>query len=258
MQKILTNNKYIDKLTDLNNICLEVNLSFIKDSSNTPCENKHTPDLNDLAYIIYTSGSTGNPKGVKISHESLSNYISWANREYVHGETTNFPLYSSISFDLTVTSVFTPLISGNAIYIYENTNPQLLLKEIIDDKKVQIIKLTPAHLTLLQDLASPESIVSKLIVGGDILTNELCENISIAFSHPVHIYNEYGPTEATVGCMIYEYTKNEYSTVPIGIPAANTNLFVLMMISILFLLVIQVSYILQEKDFQKDMLNFLL
>ncbi len=226
-KKILTNSKYIDKLTDLNNICLEVNLSFIKDSSNTPCENKHTPDLNDLAYIIYTSGSTGNPKGVKISHESLSNYISWANREYVHGETTNFPLYSSISFDLTVTSVFTPLISGNAIYIYENTNPQLLLKEIIDDKKVQIIKLTPAHLTLLQDLASPESIVSKLIVGGDILTNELCENISIAFSHPVHIYNEYGPTEATVGCMIYEYTKNEYSTVPIGIPAANTNLFVL-------------------------------
>ena len=98
-KKILTNNKYIDKLTDLNNICLEVNLSFIKDSSNTPCENKHTPDLNDLAYIIYTSGSTGNPKGVKISHESLSNYISWANREYVHGETTNFPLYSSISFD---------------------------------------------------------------------------------------------------------------------------------------------------------------
>lgn len=67
--------------------------------------------------------------------------------------------------------------------------------------------MTPAHLTLLQDLASPESIVSKLIVGGDILTNELCENISIAFSHPVHIYNEYGPTEATVGCMIYEYTK---------------------------------------------------
>lgn len=43
----------------------------------------------------------------------------------------------------------------------------------------------------------------------------------------MHIYNEYGPTEATVGCMIYEYTKNEYSTVPIGIPAANTNLFVL-------------------------------
>lgn len=219
MQKILTNTK----LEDLDNLCLGISLP----NATTIYENKYKPDLQDLAYIIYTSGSTGNPKGVKIAHESLSNYIMWANKEYVNGETTNFPLYSSISFDLTVTSVFTPLVSGNTIYIYENSNPQLLLKEIIDDKKVQIIKLTPAHLNLLQDLASPESVVTKLIVGGDILTNESCQKISTAFVHPIHIFNEYGPTEATVGCMIYEYTENEYATVPIGIPADNTNLFVL-------------------------------
>ena len=71
--------------------------------------------LHNLAYIIYTSGSTGNPKGVKIAHESLSNYISWANTVYVQNEECNFPLYSSIAFDLTVTSIFTPLISGNTI-----------------------------------------------------------------------------------------------------------------------------------------------
>lgn len=218
-KKILTNTK----LEDLDNLCLGISLP----NATTIYENKYKPDLQDLAYIIYTSGSTGNPKGVKIAHESLSNYIMWANKEYVNGETTNFPLYSSISFDLTVTSVFTPLVSGNTIYIYENSNPQLLLKEIIDDKKVQIIKLTPAHLNLLQDLASPESVVTKLIVGGDILTNESCQKISTAFVHPIHIFNEYGPTEATVGCMIYEYTENEYATVPIGIPADNTNLFVL-------------------------------
>lgn len=226
-KKILTTSSQLNKLGDLSSICLEVNLPTIKKFANTISKNKYKPCLNDLAYIIYTSGSTGNPKGVQIAHKSLSNYIIWANKQYVNGEITNFPLYSSISFDLTVTSVFTPLISGNAIYIYENTNPQLLLKEIIDDKKVQIIKLTPAHLTLLQDLASPESIVTKLIVGGDILTNESCQKISTAFSHYVHIFNEYGPTEATVGCMIYEYSKNEYPTVPIGIPADNTNLFVL-------------------------------
>ena len=222
-KKILTNSKQINKLEDLSSICLEVTLPNIT----TTYENKYKPELQDLAYIIYTSGSTGNPKGVKIAHESLSNYIMWANKEYVNGETTNFPLYSSISFDLTVTSVFTPLVSGNAIYIYENSNPQLLLKEIVDDKNVQIIKLTPAHLTLLQDLISADSIITKLIVGGDILTNEICQKISSAFSHHIHIFNEYGPTEATVGCMIYEYKLNEYSTVPIGIPADNTNLFVL-------------------------------
>lgn len=107
MQKILTNTK----LEDLDNLCLGISLP----NATTIYENKYKPDLQDLAYIIYTSGSTGNPKGVKIAHESLSNYIMWANKEYVNGETTNFPLYSSISFDLTVTSVFTPLVSGNTI-----------------------------------------------------------------------------------------------------------------------------------------------
>ncbi|PFR53731.1 hypothetical protein COK29_30305, partial [Bacillus cereus] len=66
----------------------------------------------DLAYVIYTSGSTGNPKGVLIEHQGLTNYIWWAREVYVQGEKTNFPLYSSISFDLTVTSVFTPLVTG--------------------------------------------------------------------------------------------------------------------------------------------------
>ena len=70
--------------------------------------------------MIYTSGSTGKPKGVKISHKSLSNYISWAIDTYVNNEETNFPLFSSIAFDLTVTSIYTPLCSGNCIYIYKN------------------------------------------------------------------------------------------------------------------------------------------
>ena len=226
-KNILTTNSQISKLDDLSSISLEINLFDIENNCNNTFENKYRPNLNNLAYIIYTSGSTGNPKGVKIAHESLANYICWANKEYVHGETTNFPLYSSISFDLTVTSVFTPLVSGNTIYIYENSNPQLLLKEIIEDKKVQIIKLTPAHLTLLQDFNLKDSIVSKLIVGGDILTNEICQKITMSFSHCIHIFNEYGPTEATVGCMIYEYSPSQYSTVPIGVPADNTNLFVL-------------------------------
>ena len=182
----------------------------------------------DLAYIIYTSGSTGNPKGVQISHKSLSNYIRWAIKQYVHGEETNFPLFSSVAFDLTVTSIYTPLCSGNSIYIYQNENAQLLLEEMIKDNHVQIIKLTPGHFTLLQDLDLSNSIVCKFILGGDILTKEMCEKITSLFSHPIHIYNEYGPTEATVGCMIYEYhPEDTYTSVPIGYPIDNTQILLL-------------------------------
>lgn len=130
---------------------------------------------------------------------------------------------------MTVTSVFTPLITGNTLYIYENSNPQLLLKQIVDDKKVQILKLTPAHLSLLQDIVS-ETIITKLIVGGDILTHEICKKITKIFNNNVSIFNEYGPTEATVGCMTYVYQKDDiknYASVPIGIPADNTQILLL-------------------------------
>ena len=99
-------------------------------------EELETMSYDDLAYIIYTSCSTGKPKGVKVSHKSLSNYITWAIKQYVHNEETNFPLFSSVAFDLTVTSIYAPLCSGNTIYIYQNSNPELLLKEIITDNKV--------------------------------------------------------------------------------------------------------------------------
>ncbi|HEU5131134.1 MAG TPA: AMP-binding protein, partial [Pyrinomonadaceae bacterium] len=75
-----------------------------------------TPD--DLAYVIYTSGSSGEPKGVEIKHRSLVNYIWWAKQQYVQDETLAFALYSSLAFDLTVTSIYTPLITGNRIVIY--------------------------------------------------------------------------------------------------------------------------------------------
>lgn len=226
---ILTNEKNIHKLNFLANISLLVDYNKINNLPSTNI-NYNFSALNSLAYIIYTSGSTGNPKGVKIAHESLSNYICWASKVYVQGKECNFPLYSSISFDLTVTSIYTPLISGNAIYIYENSNPQLLLKQIIDDKNVHIIKLTPAHLALLIDCIIPNSLISKLIVGGDILSNEICRKLTSLFDHKISIFNEYGPTEATVGCMIYEYNKEDnkkYASVPIGIPADNVKLYVL-------------------------------
>ena len=227
---ILTDSENIEKLGILRSLSLNIN--FKNFSNNEVVQNIDEgilPSPKDLAYIIYTSGSTGNPKGVKIAHESLYNYISWAKSVYVKNEVTNFPLYSSISFDLTVTSIYTPLISGNAIYIYNNSNPQLLLQDILSDNKVQIIKLTPAHLSLLLECI-PNPNVKKLIVGGDILSIEICKQISSLFANNIHIYNEYGPTEATVGCMIYEYSnadKNNYASVPIGIPAANTKLYVL-------------------------------
>lgn len=225
---ILSNQVNISILSDLYLEKMIVNLNNLNINYDKNVDlSQITPE--DLAYIIYTSGSTGKPKGVAIANKSLSNYINFCKEKYVSNEKTNFPLYSSISFDLTVTSIYTPLISGNTIYVYINENPQLLLKSIIDDNKVHIIKLTPAHLSLLTDIDCSLSIVNKLIVGGDILPVDICKKISSIFSNHIHIYNEYGPTEATVGCMIYEYSEKDdiYMSTPIGKPINNVKIYLL-------------------------------
>ncbi|AWM17129.1 non-ribosomal peptide synthetase [Bacillus inaquosorum] len=186
--------------------------------------------MKDLAYVIYTSGSTGKPKGVAIEHQGLTNYIWWARRVYVKGEKTNFPLYSSIAFDLTVTSVFTPLITGNAIIVYGGENRAALLYSIVQDPRVDIIKLTPAHLQLLKEMnISPECTIRKLIVGGDNLSTRLAQNISGQFGGRIEIFNEYGPTETVVGCMIYSFDpqNDRRESVPIGTAADNMNIYVL-------------------------------
>ncbi|MGD2089480.1 MAG: amino acid adenylation domain-containing protein, partial [Candidatus Aminicenantes bacterium] len=183
----------------------------------------------NLAYVIYTSGTTGRPKGVMIDHRALVNYICWAARTYVGNETLNFPLYSSISFDLTVTSLFTPLVTGNTIVIYAGTEKDFLIEKIIDDNQVGIIKLTPSHLHVLKHKPLHQSDLRCFIVGGEELETRIAGDIAALFSGNVEIYNEYGPTEATVGCICYRFDpgRDKGRSVPIGSPADNVQIYIL-------------------------------
>ncbi|HLP48848.1 MAG TPA: amino acid adenylation domain-containing protein, partial [Candidatus Kapabacteria bacterium] len=186
---------------------------------------------NHLAYIIYTSGTTGRPKGVMVEHRGLVNYIWWAAKKYVNKEKLNFPFYSSISFDLTVTSIFTPLITGNTVIIYGAKDIELSIDKIIDDNKAGSIKLTPSHLKLIREkkLNVNSSILKHLIVGGENFEVSLARDIYDNFGGRIEIYNEYGPTEAVVGCMIYRFDpgKDNGESVLIGIPIDNIKIYVL-------------------------------
>lgn len=185
----------------------------------------------NLAYVIYTSGSTGKPKGVLIGHRSLVNYVWWANEKYCQGERLAWPLFSPLAFDLTVTSIFVPLISGGRIVIYgeDPAMPGMTIVKIVEDKAVDIVKLTPSHLAMIKNMDLGATRIRKLIVGGEDFKTGLARDITKQFGRPVELYNEYGPTEATVGCMIHRYDaeKDLGLSVPIGVPAANALVFIL-------------------------------
>jgi tyrocidine synthetase-3 len=183
----------------------------------------------DLAYMIYTSGTTGKPKGVLLEHRGLVNYICWAAKMYVKGERVNFPLYTSISFDLTITSLFTPLITGNSVVIYGGDDKQLLIEKIIEEDRVGVVKLTPSHLKLIRGKKINRANIKRFIVGGEILDVQLARDITGNFNGRIEIFNEYGPTETVVGNMIYKFDieKDNRTSVPIGVPADNTRVYLL-------------------------------
>ncbi len=186
-------------------------------------------DASDPAYIIYTSGTTGRPKGVVIRHRSAVNYLCWAVDTYLKGEPLNFPVYTSISFDLTVTSLFVPLITGASAVLYGGGNSDILIERIIDDNQVGVIKLTPSHMYLIRDKKVRHSGLKRFVAGGEILDTHISRTIHDNFYGNVEIYNEYGPTEATVGCMVYRFDpkKDRGKNVPIGVPIANTRIYIL-------------------------------
>lgn len=179
------------------------------------------------AYCIYTSGSTGNPKGCLIRHSNLLNYIHWANEFYFRNQDIgNWMLLTSISFDLTITSVFTSLTRGKKLTIGDPKKEiNVLLEEAFSSKDVDVLKLTPAHITLLKDFEIKTSNIRKIICGGEQLLNN---HISILknISSEIEIYNEYGPTETTVGCITYKINSLK-DKVLIGKPIANTQIQIL-------------------------------
>ena len=187
-------------------------------------------DDDAIAYMIYTSGSTGNPKGVAIPHKALNNYLHWAKNEYSSNAPLVFPLFTSIGFDLTITSTFLPLLTGGSLIIYKENiqGPDLSLMEVIHENKVNSIKLTPSHLTLIQGMDVSQSTIETMIVGGEDFKTQLAKHTQGAFGRDLAIYNEYGPTEATVGCIVAKFNSAAtMASVPIGTPITNMSAYIL-------------------------------
>jgi amino acid adenylation domain-containing protein/non-ribosomal peptide synthase protein (TIGR01720 family) len=202
--------------------------SEIEEKKPSSARSRVHPD--NLAYVIYTSGSTGTPKGVMVTHQGLTNYVWWAKKKYAGEKALSFPLFSSLSFDLTVTSIFVPLSSGGEIVVYPDEGTKgLRVLEVVEENAVDIIKLTPSHLSLIKEMGLGASRIKQFIVGGEDFKRDLANMISESYDHEAVIYNEYGPTETVVACMIHRFDpqSDTEASVSIGTPSDNARIYVL-------------------------------
>ncbi|HEU4880655.1 MAG TPA: amino acid adenylation domain-containing protein, partial [Longimicrobium sp.] len=186
-------------------------------------------DPRGLAYVLYTSGSTGRPKGVAVEHTQVAAYLAWATRAYPGGGGS--AMHSSLSFDLTITSLFVPLLCGGAVELVEEEDAVEGLARVLERGGREMLKLTPSHLRVLGERLAERGAaggVGCLVVGGEALIGE---QIGFWIRHlpETVVINEYGPTETAVGCSIHSQRLGETGAgqVSIGRPVANTRIYVL-------------------------------
>ena len=116
---------------------------------------------NHAAYVIYTSGSTGRPKGVIIEHDALSLYLAYACAAYPSVAGSSL-LHSPVAFDLTVTALYAPLLSGGCTQVADLSGADRV-------NRPTFLKVTPSHLAALGALPPEFSPTGDLVVGGELL-----------------------------------------------------------------------------------------
>ncbi|NJN81455.1 MAG: AMP-binding protein, partial [Caldilineaceae bacterium] len=159
----------------------------------------------NLAYIIYTSGSTGNPKGVPVTHRNLVHSTS-ARFRYYQDPPERFLLLSSYSFDSSVVGIFWPLCQGGTL-VLPAPGIELEMQPLaaaVAAHQISHMLLLPSLYELFLARADADQLASlrTVIVAGEACGRGLVTQ-HYAKLPQAALFNEYGPTEATVWSTVY-------------------------------------------------------
>jgi amino acid adenylation domain-containing protein len=180
----------------------------------------------DLAYVLYTSGSTGQPKGVRILHRNLVNFLTGMATRPGMGADDVLCAITTLSFDIAGLELYLPLTVGARIALAGErllADPERMM-QLIRERGVTILQTTPSLLRLLLDGGRIEDVHGlKLLVGGEPLPRDLAEAV---LPRCRELWNLYGPTETTIWSTA---SRVEHGTgpLPLGTPIANTQIYVL-------------------------------
>jgi amino acid adenylation domain-containing protein len=183
----------------------------------------------NLAYVIYTSGSTGKPKGVLVTHHNLSQ-STYARIFHYNEAVTSFLLLSSFAFDSSVAGIFWTLCSGGILVLPQQNFQQDLpqLTKLIAQNQVSHLLSLPSLYALILEQAQQHLVsLRTVILAGEPCPTQVIELHTKQLGY-TFLFNEYGPTEATVWSTVYKCQSSQQRThAPIGRPIANTSIYIL-------------------------------
>lgn len=183
-------------------------------------------DGGDLAYVLYTSGSTGQPKGVRILHRNLVNFLtSMRVRPGIAGDDILCAV-TTLSFDIAGLELYLPLIVGARVLIAndeQHHDPDALL-HLLRESGATLLQTTPSLLRLLVEGDRIETMRNlRLLIGGEGLPRDLANTVA---AHCRELWNMYGPTETTIWSTVARVEVG-HGAVPLGLPIANTHIHLL-------------------------------
>lgn len=177
-------------------------------------ETGKTPELvrfnreRDL-YVLFTSGSTGVPKGVRITAGNLNAFT----RDFIA-----YPAYSftpedrflqiyDLSFDASIHCYVVPLVTGSCIYTVPPGGIKYLAAyKLMQEHRLTFVKMPPSTLSYLKPYFSSIRLedMRYCLLGGEAFPSGLAREWEGCVPNAL-IQNVYGPTEATINCLVYDW-----------------------------------------------------
>ena len=196
-------------------------------------ELQHTLNPENSIYVIYTSGSTGQPKGVVNTHQGLVNRLCWMQQAYGLNNEDRILQKTPLSFDVSVWELFWPLLNGATLVIAKpgGHKDSAYLVKTIRQQQITTLHFVPSMLAVF--LEEPDistcSSLQRVICSGETLSPALQKEFFAQLPN-TELHNLYGPTEAAIDVTAWQCCPEQpasETTVPIGYPIANTQIYLL-------------------------------
>src|SRR5213078_241685 len=182
------------------------------------------PAAHDMAYVMYTSGSTGAPRGVVVEHAALASFVAWHRHSFGLTPDSRTTMVYSPAFDSSLAELWPALTAGARIAVPDGDTRLIAarLQRWLIAERITMTDLPAALVEQLLGLVWPaDAALQVMLSGGDRLVGRPAEGMRW------QLYNQYGPTEATVTATSVRVAPGGEGPPGIGRPIAGMACYVL-------------------------------